>query len=71
MQLSPQHAGSNGPEGRDPTTHYSLVIIPGPAKVTFVKWVLIIILSKTNYVHAELLQPSELPNWLCGGFRSL
>lgn len=49
-----------------------LIVIPGPARVTFVKWVLIIILSKSNYVHAQLLQPSsELSNWLCGGFQSL
>lgn len=48
-----------------------LIVFPGPARVAFVKWALIIILSKSNYVHAELPQPSELPNWLCCGFQSL
>lgn len=48
-----------------------LITIPGPTRVTFVKWVLIIILSKSNYVHAELLWLSESPNWLCSEFQSL
>lgn len=46
-----------------PTTRCILIILLCPARVTFVKLILIIILSQNSYVHDELLWPLRLTLW--------